>query len=343
MRIAAALLALVGAAQAGPKGIEFLPSADAARERARTRGRLIFLTVVVDHDNENRAVMDTVLRDAKLLKVLEEFACLLANPENQHGGVRIKLPDGKTELRCADAPAIECRHHLLLAQDYARGFYGDKPVKTPIHFVLDADENVLDMIFTGDFEQGLHSTPADELVKRLDALLKKHGRGLTEAAYAKMLKDLENARAARARGLFPEEIKALLAVLALEKEIEGVRAARARMKEIEGVAGAELAKAEALAAGGQWEEALDALVQVRTSFPGTLTAQASQKGETELRGDAAVRKEIAARDLFLAGKAFLDKKRPEMAQKKFEECVRRFPGTKYAGRAESELAASRGD
>lgn len=328
---------LAAAAVADTKGVEFLPRAEKAIEMARTRGKLVFLTVIVDHDAENRAVIEQVFDDAKLKKTLELFACLLANPESDHGSVRVTPPGGKPSTRCRDAPTIECADHVRLAQVYARGFYGDRPVKTPVHFVLDRYEEVVDTIFTGDFETGLHPTPATELTKRLEALLKKHGRPLTEAEYAKMLERLADAKAARARGLFAEELEALLAVIALERDVDGVREARARLKEIEGVAGAELEKAKAIAAERKWEEAIDAFTTIRQTFPGTLAAAAAQKAENAVRALPEVKRLLQARELYMAGRAFLEKGRPEQARKRFEECVRRLPGTKYAELAAEEL------
>jgi len=326
------------AAAAGTKGIEFLPKAENALELARTRGTLVFLTVIVDHDAENRAVIEQVFEDAKLRRTLESFACLLANPESDHGSVRVTPPGGKSTTRCADAPTIECGDHVRLAQSYARGFYGDRPVKTPIHFVLDRDEAVVDTIFTGDFETGLHPTPAAELVKRLEALLRKHGRPLTAAEHAKMLERLADARAARARGLFARELEALLAVVALERDVDGVREARARLKEIEGVAGAELEKAKALAAERKWEEAIDAFTAIRQTFAGALAAAGAQRAENEVRALPEVKRLLQAKELYLAGKAFLERGRLEQARKRLEECVRRFPETKYAEPAAQELA-----
>jgi len=336
---AAALALLLGSAAAGTKGIEFLATSEAAVEVARSRGKLIFLTVMVDHDAENRAVVEDSFQDPKLKKTLEDFACLLANPESDHGSVRIRLDNGKTAARCADAPTIECGHHQRLAQAYARGFYGDKPVKTPVHFVLDRDEHVLDTIFTGDFETGMNHTSSSELVKRLETLLKKRGRPLSEADYKRMVGLLQDAKAARARDLTASELEALLAVVALGRDVDGVREARARLKEIEGAAGAELEKAKALVEAKRWEEALDAFLAVRERFPGTLTAGAAQQAENELRARPEVKRILQARDLYLAGKAFLEKGRPEPARRKFEECVRRYEGTKYAALAEQELEA----
>ncbi|MGH7162895.1 MAG: tetratricopeptide repeat protein [Planctomycetota bacterium] len=337
MRRTAALLLLAAAAGAGPRGLPCVPDSKTAVEVALTRGRMIFLTVIVDGDAENRAVVEDVWKDAQLQKVAEEFVCLYANPDDTHGKFAVKNAQGKEESRCADCPAIECRHHQALAQSYARGFYGDKPVKTPMHFVLDAKEEVVEMIYEGDFEGGFHRVPAAKLVARLEALLKKRGRGLTETQYRKMVEDLREAKAARARGMTALELEKLLAVVALGRDVEGVKEATARLKEIEAEAGAELEKARASAAEQRWEEALDALEKIQQTYPGTLTAAAAAREEKDLRARGEVKRLLQARELYEKGIAFKERDKPEQARKKFEECVRRFAETKYGQLSKKEL------
>jgi hypothetical protein len=123
MRRSAALLLLAGIAIAAPPrpAPVCARTHDEAVTLARTRGKLIFLTVIVDDDNENRAVIDQVFRDKEFLKIAEEFVCVYANWMDQHGKVKTKGPDGKPVVRCADCPSIECRDHQGLAANWARG------------------------------------------------------------------------------------------------------------------------------------------------------------------------------------------------------------------------------
>ena len=104
------------AAAAGTKGIEFLPKAENALELARTRGTLVFLTVIVDHDAENRAVIEQVFEDAKLGRTLESFACLLANPESDHGSVRVTPPGGKSTTSQSRSPHKTFPQNCLMAE-----------------------------------------------------------------------------------------------------------------------------------------------------------------------------------------------------------------------------------
>ncbi len=186
---------------AGPKkkGIEWVATAEKAVELAKTRGKMIFLTVIVDHDQQNRAVMEGALQDSKLRKVLTEFVCLYANPEDEHGSINVRGKKGKNIRRCSDAPTITCMQHQHLAQHYARGHYGDKPVKTPAHFVLNAEEEKLDTIFNGDWEGGFNMVPPTVIQKLLQTLLKKHGKGLNEKQYTQMEYDLSTATTATSR------------------------------------------------------------------------------------------------------------------------------------------------
>ncbi len=334
------LVVLVGAAAAfaaPPAAPEAVRDSKTALEIARTRGKLIFLTVIVDHDHENRAVIDNVFRDKAFLKMAEEFVIVYANNEDQHGKVMVKNAHGQKEARCADCPTILCTDHIGLAQNFARGFFPDSDAKTPIHFVIDGHENVVETIMNGDFKMGFNHVPAKEVCAALKKVLDKHGKGLSEQAYAKMLSDLADSKAARSRGNLALEIEKLAPVIALDREIDGVREARERMKEIDKVAADELAKVGPLAAAGQWEEALEELRRIAKAYPGTLTAGAAAAQQKELLARPEVKKLVLARELYEKGMALLEEGKREPARKKLEECLRRGGGTKWADLASQEL------
>ncbi len=339
MRVAFLVSLLTSLVFAGPKkkGIEWVPTAEKAVELAQSRGKMIFLTVIVDDDQQNRAVMEGALQDSKLRKMLNEFVCLYANYQDEHGSINVRGKKGKSVRRCSDAPTITCMQHQHLAQHYARGHYGDKPVKTPVHFVLSAEEEVLDIIFNGDWEGGMNMVPPTVIHKRLETLLKKHGKGLNEKQYKQMQYDLTTAKAAKARKNHPGELKALQAVIALRVNCTGVQAAKKRLAEIETLAMKELKKAQALAAEQKWEEALEALAKMRESFPRTMAAQAAEMEDRNLRGYKAVKRLLKSGDLYHAGLDFKDRNRPDLARKRFEKCVRLYPETKYGKLAAEEL------
>ena len=304
---------------------------------ARTRGKLIFLTVIVDHDHENCAVIDQVFRDKEFLKIAEEFVCVYANNEDQHGKVKAKGPDGKQVLKCSDCPSIDCRDHQGLAANWARGFFPGSEAKTPIHFVVNEKEELVDTIMNGTFEQGFNHVPASEVVARLKALLQKHGKGLSEEEYKRMEGLLTDAKAARARGDPTLELQKLLPVIALGKEVEGVRGARARVAEIDRDAAKVLADAEVLVATGKIEEALDALEKVASRYPGTLSAAAAEKDVKDLKGRQEVARLLKARDLYGEGMGLKQKGKTDLARKKFEACVRVYGDTKYGELSKKEL------
>ncbi|MCK6461643.1 MAG: hypothetical protein L6Q95_17310 [Planctomycetes bacterium] len=336
------LLLLAGVAAAAPPR----PAPQCARtheeavELARTRGKLIFLTVVVDHDAENRAVVENVFRDKNFLKIAEEFVCVYANVEDQHGKVKTKGPDGKPLVRCADVPSIECRDHQGLAANWARGFYPSSDAKTPVHFVINAKEEVVETIMNGSFEQGFNHVPADEVVAKLKALLQKHGKGLSEEEYKGMQELLTDAKAARARNDVTLELQKLLPVVALAKDVEGVRGAQARVAEIDKEASKVLADAEVLVARGGVEEALDALAKVAAKYPGTLSAAAAEKDRKDLEGRPEVKRLLKARELYQEGLKLKEKGKADLARKKFETCVRVYADTKYGELAKKELGAA---
>ncbi|HEX5136856.1 MAG TPA: hypothetical protein VFY93_07790 [Planctomycetota bacterium] len=336
------LLLLAGIAAAAPArpAPQCARTKEQALDLARTRGKLIFLTVLVDHDGENRAVVDQVFRDKEFLKIAGEFVCVYANIEDKHGKVRVKGPDGKQAIRCADCPSIECRDHIALANDWARGFYPTSDTRTPIHFVIDAKEELVDTIKNGDFQQGLNHVPAEEVVARLKAILGKHGRGLSEEEYKRMQELLTDAKAARARNDVTLELEKLLPVVALGKDVEGVRGAQARIAEIDKDASKELGDAEVLVARGAVEEALDALKKVAAKYPGTLSGATAEKGRKDLEARPEVKRILKAKELFEDGTRLKGNGKADLARKKFEACARVYGDTKYGELAKKELDAA---
>ncbi len=338
MRSLAFVLLLGWSAFGAPKAPHCIKDAKEALEIARTRGKLIFLTVIVDHDAENRAVIDNVFRDASFLRIAKEFVILYANNEDEHGKVKVKV-GGKTEIRCRDCPSIRCEDHMILAQNFARGFFPQSIAKCPIHFVIDANEELIDTIMNGSFEQGFNHVPAKVVVTRLKQLLQKHGRGLTEAEYKKMKTLLVEAKAARARGNVTLELEKLLQIVAIDKKVEGVEGAKARVREIDAVAGGELRKIDGILVRKEWEEALDALEKVTKTYPGTLSAAAATAKRKELLREKEVSRLLKARDLYEKGMAYKDKGKIELARKRLAKCVRMYGKTKYGKLAEKELAS----
>jgi tetratricopeptide (TPR) repeat protein len=338
MRSLACLLLLGWSALAGPKAPLCVKNATEAVEIARTRGKLIFLTVIVDHDGENRAVIDNVFRDASFLKIAKEFVILYANNEDEHGRIKVKV-DGKTRVRCRDCPSITCEDHMMLAQNFARGFFPNSVAKCPIHYVIDADQELVDTIMNGNFEQGFNHVPAKVVVTRLKQHLRKHGRGLTEPEYKKMKMLLIEAKAARARENVTLELGKLIEVVALQKKVEGVERAKARIREIDAIAGKELREIDGILVRKEWETALDALEKLAKAYPGTLSAAAATAKKKDLMRQKEVSRLLKARDLFEKGMAFLDKKRTELARKRLSKCVRLYKDTKYGQLAQKELAA----
>jgi len=337
MRTAVLVLLLAASALAGPKAPHCVKTSKEALEIARTRGKLIFLTVIIDNDGENRAVIDNVFRDGAFLRIAKEFVILYANNEEEHGKIKVKLKSGKSAIRCRDCPSIECTDHLMVAQNFARGFFPGSEARCPIHFVIDANADVVDTIMNGSFKQGFNHVPAKTVVARLKKVLAKHGKGLSEAEYKRMTGLLTDARAARARKNVTLELEKLGPVVAIDKKIEGVIAAKKRVQEIDGIAGAELRGIDGLMVNKDWENALDALDALAKKYPGTLSAAAARGKHRELQSQKDVKRLLKARDLYEKGMVFLDKKKLDLARKRLEKCVRLYKETKYGKLAEKEL------
>ena len=338
MRLLLALLLLASPVLAAKKPkIRFVADPAKAVEMARTRGKLIFLTVVVDNDSENRAVVERVFKDAALQKVLREYICLYANPHDDHGKVRVRLKNGKKVMRCADAITIDCFAHRRCAQQYARGFF-DGEVKTPYHLVLDADEEVVARIFNGDPARGYDHVPAGQIVARLQKLLRKHGRGLTQAEYKTITEAQTNLKAARARKNVAAQLRALQTIAAIGKKVPAVEEARARLKEIEVDAGKALQAANRERQAHKWEAALAAYAKVEQDFPGTLAAGRAQKELKSLSKRPEVKKLMKAKAAFEKGLEWVRRGKPELARKKFKEALLHGAGTRYAELAQAEIA-----
>ncbi|MHC4339951.1 MAG: tetratricopeptide repeat protein [Planctomycetota bacterium] len=338
MRRTAALVFCLSTATlaAPPKAPWCAPDSETAVKMARTRGKLIFLTVLVDDDSESRMVVDEGFRNKEFLKLAKEFGCVYANPHDEHGRVKVKGPKGKKISRCADCPSIKCEHHQALAMHWARGFF-EADVRTPIHFVICQKEDVVEAIYQGDFKSGLNPVPVSQLNARLKKLLIKHGRGLTEAQYKKMMEDLSDARAARARSNVTLELEKLTAVLALGRDVEGVLKAKKRLKGIDAIAARELKRIEALVAEKEWEAALDAIEKLCATYPGTLTCVAAAKRKQELLKDKEIQRLLKAADLYERGMDYLKRRKLDLARKKFENIVRRYMDTRYGPLAQKEL------
>jgi len=280
-----------------------------------------------------------VFRDCAFRKVAKEFVLLYANKDNDHGQVMVKRPDGKRVRRCADCPSIECTDHMYLAMSYARGFYPDSNCRTPVHFVLNAKEEVVEVIKNGTFEQGFSHVPAKQVVAALKKLLDKYGRGLTEEEYAEIQKWTIDARAARARHKVTLELNILNRIVAIGKEVHDVVAAKQRVQEIDKTAARELKKVDALVAEKKWEEALDFLAKLEKTYPGTLSAAAADQRSKELQGEREVKRLLKARDIYEAALKFKERKRFDLARARFEKCVRIYADTKYGALSKKELEA----
>jgi len=340
MRLLAALVLLVASALAAPKAPRCVRDAKTALEIARTRGKLIFLTVIVDNDGENRMVIDSVFRDRSFIKISREFVCLLANPHDQHGKVAVKdEKTGKRVHRCADCPSISCLDHQNLAQNFARAFFPNNMARTPVHFVINQDEEVVATIKNGDFETGFNHVAAKVVVTELRKILKKFGRGLSEVEYQGMLEHLTDARAARARKNVTLELEKLNAVAGLNRDVVGVREARARIKEIDKIAAGGLNVVAKEIESRQFEDALRRLDQLARTYPGTLTAGAAQLKRKELLKRSDVKKLLKAAGYYAKGVEYKRKGKIEQARRKFNQALRTGKGTKYAGLARKELDA----
>jgi hypothetical protein len=340
MRSLTLLLLLSGLALAFPEPLPYARTPKEAVKMARTRGKLIFITICVDNDSENRAVIKNVLQNRAWQKIAREFVLIYANKDDDHGSVMVKTAAGKKEKRDADVPELTNEQVKHFAYNYVAAFYPEEAegtYKTPIHFIVSAEEDLLEAIYNGDWKGGFNHVPADTVIKRMKAALKKHGKGISERQYEQMRKDLVNAKAAQARKNVGLEIKHLLRVTALPKRLEDVKRAQARLDELEKGAKVRLADAEAAIKLFRWEDALALLTAVEKDYAGLPSALRAATRRKELLRDKDVKKVLKAREYYESGMSLLKGGRPDRARKKFEYCVKRGKGTKYADLAQAEL------
>jgi hypothetical protein len=340
MRTAALVLVLVAASFAGDDPLPYARTPKEAVEMARTRGKLIFITIIVDNDAENRAVVKEVLQNKAWQKVAREFVLVYANKDSDHGTVMVKLPDGKRVKRDADVPELTPEQVRHFAFSYAAAFYPEESeghYKTPIHFIVDANEELVEAIYNGDWNGGFNHVPAKTVIARMKAALAKHGKGISEKQYEEMQKDLLDAKTAGARKNVELEVKLLLRVTQLPAKLVDVKRAQGRLAEIDAGGKAEIAEADALAKRFLWEDALDRLEAVETKYEGLPSALNAATRRKELLKDSDVKRVLKARDLYETGMKLLKNGKPDRAKKKFEDCVRRGENTKWAEKATEEL------
>jgi len=203
MRIAFLILLLSLSALAAPKlPLPYAKTPKQAVEMARTRGKLIFITVCVDNDTENRATVKNVLHDKAWQRIARGFVLIYANKDSDHGTVVVKLANGKRVKRDADVPELTAEQVRHFAYSYAAAFYPEESegnYKTPIHFIVDANEDLVEAIYNGDWKGGFNHVPAKTVIDRMKKALAKHGKGISEKQYEHMRKDLLDAKTARAR------------------------------------------------------------------------------------------------------------------------------------------------
>jgi len=341
MRTAVSLLCLTLLAVAGPKDpLPYARTPKEAVEIAKTRGKLMFITVCIDGDSENRAAVQNVLHDKAWQKVARDFVLIYANKDSEHGTVMVKLKDGKRVKRDADVPELtpeQVRHFMY---SYVAAFYppeSEGHYKTPIHFIVDANEDLVEAIYNGDWSGGFNHVPAKTVIARMKAVLAKHGKGISEKQYEQMQKNLLDAKTARARKNLELEVKLLLRVTAMPKKLVDVKRAQGRLDEIDAAGKAEIVEANALAKRFLWEDALDRLEAVEKKYAGLPCALSAATRKKELLKDKDVKRVLKARDLYETGMKLLKNGKPDRAKKKFMDCVRRGKNTKWADQAAAEL------
>jgi len=204
MRLLVPLLLLAATLAAGPRNpnLPYAKTPKEAVEMARTRGKLIFITVIVDNDDQNRATIKGVLHDKAWQRIAREFVLIYANKDEEHGTVMVKTKKGKRVQRDADVPELTTEQVRNFANSYVAAFYPEESegiYRTPIHFIVDANEDAVDVIYNGDWKGGFNAVPVSTVIARMKKALLKHGKGINEKQYERLKKNLLDAKTARAR------------------------------------------------------------------------------------------------------------------------------------------------
>jgi len=118
-----------------------------------------------------------------------------------------------------------------------------------------------------------------------------------------------------------------------------VKIAQGRLDEIDALGRQQIAAAEAQIKQFLWEDALDALEKIESTYKGLPSALRAATRKKALLRDKEVKKVLKARDLYETAMRYKKNVRLERARKKFAECVRRGKGTKWAEKAAEELKA----
>jgi len=345
----AAVLLLASPALAD--GIPWAKSLEDARKQAKERGSLIFCAMVIDGEADNEA-QKTAYRDTAVVRELQNYVCLYANPHTSHGTRKVTV-DGVEKQVCRDMGVHTCRDHLNawndLCANYDQNASGDGARKIPFQFVIDADGKFLTPIAAGTVEGGFGAVPGPTLAHALRQLTAHHGKGLSAEEYGRLKALLEEAEQAKREKRYEEALKAFQKVIKANPRTRLADRAREASEEIAKQGEGTLAELEEKA-GSDPVEAYRGLQELAETYAGTEVGRRASAKVAALKKDPAVKNALetlaadreAAKEYDEAEAALADEKYV-LALRMLDRIVKEYEGTPTAKKAAAKAEEVRAD
>ncbi|MBI2924040.1 MAG: hypothetical protein HYY18_23530 [Planctomycetes bacterium] len=246
-------------------------------------------------------------------------------------------------------PAAEMRDVLLWVRDKGNNRAAD--LLKSAQALLDEGHPgralaVLESILSqgvGEAESPVLAEMGKKIGESLKAELKKAGdaaaAGEMDAAGA-ALTELGEEYAGTAKAA---AVEAELKRLSTDPKFQAALEARQKARKEE-AARAEFPEAEAFEAERKWKLAVDAWKRIAAEHAGTEAAKEAAGRAEKIASDPAVRKELAdaeaasaCRKLMQMGDAFVKNRLVDKARAKYEEIVKKYPGTSFAEEAQRKI------
>jgi tetratricopeptide (TPR) repeat protein len=351
-----ALTLLIAAEASVAQGIRWASSYDEALKEAKERGVLLLCVLTDSQSGEtaNPAMLGLYANNGAVQKACGQFVCILGD-RGRHNEVKRKI-DGEQRSVCPILGNLPCKVHVEIEGILTRKF-GDVMidpmggVRTPVQWLVDGDEKVVEIVAAGDRTQGFDVLSADELATRLNAAAKKFGPGLSSEQYHQLRDLLAQGDELRQKGDLAGAIGKYQAVLKAspQKKVATVVEAEKRLSEIADVGRKEMAEAQKLIEEKRYGEGMARLQEVAKKYHDTDAEREAKQALESLKQNPEVAKLIeaqarkqAADDLLEEGRVADEKQDYGKALDAYRKCAEGYPDTdsgQAAAKRQAEMEA----
>jgi uncharacterized protein (UPF0335 family) len=347
-----ALVLLSSLAAAAP-GIRWAGSYEEALEEAKERGVLILCVLVMPNEASNDTQM-AAYQDRDVIQACGKFVCLLGN-HGKHREVKRRV-DGKMKTVCPVMGNHPCRVHQAIEKIIVRKFgevmIDDTTgnVRTPVQWVIDGDEKIVEVIAAGDRTSGFGPVAPADLASRLLALAAKRP-GLTAEGYLKIQTALAEGDRLFGEKKYAEAAARYQGVLA-QAPAKSAAAARAnaQLAKITEIGEKYLVDVERLAGERKYAEAMAKANEVIRQFRGSGAETKARKVLADLRKNPEVARLLEQSQRKKDAEALLARARSEEKRKRwhkaaeaYEQCAGEYGDTEAGQAAKKRLEEIRAD